>query len=155
MSFTDAHGDANILASITTRMKRHFHDENLKVKLLYTEFQSQVDLVPVVKQVLPVGKIEVDYEEGEKPQLHPTIDFEPDRDELVRELEILYIHALLVGAYRESQAAEHTSRKNAMDNASSNGEELLAKLDIEYNRGRQAKITQEISEIIGGAESLK
>ncbi len=70
-----------------------------------------------------------------------------------RELEALYIHGFLVGVYRESQASEHTARKNAMDNASSNGEELLAKLDIEYNRGRQAKITQEISEIIGPQSS--
>ncbi len=149
----------NFLASVTTKMKAKHYDEGKVVKIIYTEFQSQVDLVPVEKQILPIPEIvltdfteEVNLSHSE--DIKPVVDFEPDKEELLKELEALYIHGFLVGVYRESQASEHTARKNAMDNASTNGEELLAKLDIEYNRGRQAKITQEISEIIGGAESL-
>ncbi len=159
MSIHEILTNPNFLASVTTKIKAKHYDENMEVKVIYTEFQSQVDLIPVAKQILPIPKIELE-EVTEEAQLHDgepkaVVEFEPDKDELLKELEALYIHGFLVGVYRESQASEHTSRKNAMDNASTNGEELLAKLDIEYNRGRQAKITQEISEIIGGAESLK
>ncbi len=148
--------DSNFLTNITTKIKAMHYDEGKEVKVIFTEFQSQVDLIPVVKTLLPIQKIVIE-EEKQTTSTDPraVVEFEPEKDILLKELENLYIHGFLVGVYRESQASEHTARKNAMDNASTNGEELLAKLDIEYNRGRQAKITQEISEIIGGAESLK
>ncbi len=156
MSIGDILEDSNFLPTITTKIKAEHYDENREVKVIYTEFNSQVDFQPVVKQILPIEGIEVHMEKGGvSADPKPVIEFEPSKEELLKELESLYIHGFLVGAYRESQASEHTARKNAMENASNNGEELLAKLDIEYNRGRQAKITQEISEIIGGAESLK
>ncbi len=148
--------DSNFLTNITTKIKAMHYDEGLEVKVIFTEFQSQVDLIPVVKTLLPIQNIIVeDEKETISTEPKAIVEFEPEKDILLKELENLYIHGFLVGVYRESQASEHTARKNAMDNASTNGEELLAKLDIEYNRGRQAKITQEISEIIGGAESLK
>ncbi len=154
LSISELLEDSNFLTNITTKIKGRHYDDNKVVKVIYTEFQSQVDFVPVTKTILPIQPI--DLGEGEvKQTIDAVVEFEPSKEELLKELENLYIHGFLAGVYRESQACEHTSRKNAMDNASTNGEELLAKLDIEYNRGRQAKITQEISEIIGGAESLK
>ncbi len=158
LSISELLEDPNFLARITTKIKGRHYDDKKIVKVIYTEFQSQVDFVPVTKTILPIQPIELEEEENNIRDQHTVgavVEFEPSKEELVKELENLYIHGFLVGVYRESQASEHTSRKNAMDNASSNGEEILAKLDIEYNRGRQAKITQEISEIIGGAESLK
>ncbi len=157
MSMHEILTNPNFLAAITTKIKAKHYDESKVVRIIYTEYQSQVDLVPVVKQLLPIPEIKLTELTNEVRLDEPkaAMEFEPDKEELLKELEALYIHGFLVGVYRESQASEHTARKNAMDNASSNGEELLAKLDIEYNRGRQAKITQEISEIIGGAESLK
>ncbi len=156
MSIGDILEDPNFLPTITTKIKAEHYDENKEVRVIYTEFNSQVDFEPVVKTILPLQEIKVEVKkEGVALDPRPVVEFEPSKEELLKELESLYIHGFLVGVYRESQASEHTARKNAMENASNNGEELLAKLDIEYNRGRQAKITQEISEIIGGAESLK
>ncbi len=157
MSIGDILDDPNFLTTVTTKIKAKHYDENKEVKVIYTEFISQVDFKPVVKTILPIQEIELEETEQvvKTNEVKPVIEFEPSKEELLKELENLYIHGFMVGVYRESQASEHTSRKNAMENASNNGEELLAKLDIEYNRGRQAKITQEISEIIGGAESLK
>lgn len=142
----------NMLAEITTRIKTQHYDKNREVKIIYTEFESQVEFMPVAKTLLPIQPIEKNEDEN---KTFSIIEYEPDRETLLKELEELYIESFLIGVYRESQASEHTARKNAMENASNNGEELLEKLNIEYNRGRQAKITQEISEIIGGAESLK
>ncbi len=155
MSIGEILEDPTFLATITTKIKAEYFDENREVKVIYTEFNSQVDFEPKVKQILPIPPIEIDKHEKVSADPRPVVEFEPSKEELLMELKSLYIHGFLVGVYRESQASEHTARKNAMENASNNGEELLAKLDIEYNRGRQAKITQEISEIIGGAESLK
>ncbi len=157
LSIGDILDDPNFLTTVTTKIKAKHYDESKEVKVIYTEFISQVDFKPVVKTILPIQEIELEETEEvvKTNQVKPVIEFEPSKEELLKELENLYIQGFLVGVYRESQASEHTSRKNAMENASNNGEELLGKLDIEYNRGRQAKITQEISEIIGGAESLK
>lgn len=155
LSINDILEDPNFLSEITTQIKAAHYDRNKEVKVIYTEFESQVEFLPTTKTLLPIQEIEIENDSEETNEPKPVVEFEPSKEELVKELESLYIHGFLVGVYRESQASEHTSRKNAMENASNNGEELLAKLDIEYNRGRQAKITQEISEIIGGAESLK
>ncbi len=154
MSVGEMMDDPNYLANIATKIKTKFYDENKQVNIIYTEFESHVEFTPVVKTILPIQNIELEGKENTG-EAQAIIEFEPSKEELLKQLEDLYIHAFMVGVYRESQASEHTARKNAMDNASNNGEELLQKLDIEYNRGRQAKITQEISEIIGGAESLK
>lgn len=145
--------EPGVLDRITAFIKDKFYEDNKEVKIIYTEYHSQVEMTPVVKTILPIQQVELEEQESFNDGV--VIEFEPEKSELLKQLENLYIQSFMVGAYRDSQASEHTSRKNAMDNASQNGEELLAKLDIEYNRGRQAKITQEISEIIGGAESLK
>ena len=142
------------LENITAKIKSLHYDENYEVKILYTKYVSAINFIPTEKIILPIQPFVVSNTEKEQKQLAITI-FEPERSILLKELEGLYIHSFLVGAYKESQASEHTSRKNAMESATKNGEELLDALNIEYNRGRQAKITQEISEIIGGAESLK
>ncbi len=142
-----------LLAQLVSRINGSHYDDNLMVKVIYTEFISQMEFQPKLKQILPIEKIEIKDEE--KNEDVSIIEFEPDKDALLVQLEDLYIQSLLVGIYKESQAAEHTSRKNAMENATNNGNDLLQSLSIEYNRGRQAKITQEISEIISGAESIK
>ncbi|NQX83225.1 MAG: ATP synthase F1 subunit gamma [Mycoplasmataceae bacterium] len=146
--------EGNKLSELTTRIKTEFYDRNMKVNILYTKFESQIEFSPEIKTILPIQKKELNNKEViKKPK--PIVEYEPEKEFLLKELESLYIHSFIVSIYKESQSSEHTSRKNAMENASMNGEELLEKLNIEYNRGRQAKITQEISEIIGGAESLK
>ncbi len=142
------------LEEITVKIKALYYDDDYQVKVIYTKYISAMDFQPTTKIILPIQRIAISNNEKETKQLAITL-FEPERSLLLKELEGLYIHSFLVGIFRESQASEHTSRKNAMEAATKNGEELLDALNIEYNRGRQAKITQEISEIIGGAESLK
>ena len=142
------------LEEITVKIKAAHYDDDYEVKIIYTKYNSAIDFVPNIKTILPIQPLVVSNTEKELKQLAITI-FEPERSILLKQLEGIYIHSFLVAVYKESQASEHTSRKNAMESATKNGEELLDALNIEYNRGRQAKITQEISEIIGGAESLK
>ncbi len=143
--------EGNQLEELSTRIKTKFHDENKKVKLIYTKYNSQIDFFVKTKTILP---IEQDKNLRDK-KSDSIVEYEPNKEELLTHLESLYIHSLLVYSFKESQASEYTSRKNAMENATKNGEELLDKLKITFNRTRQAKITQEISEIIGGSESLR
>ena len=147
---------SNKLGELVVKIKHMYYDEHYDIQAVYTEYKSQIDFEPTVKQILPIVPLEEndDTESTTEKQLAVTI-FEPEKSLLLKELENIYIHSYLVKMFKESQASEHTSRKNAMDSATKNGEDMLEKLEIEYNRGRQAKITQEISEIIGGAESLK
>lgn len=142
------------IEELIIKIKAYHYDEDYDVKTIYTKYNSAIDFEPTIKTILPIQPIAVSNDEKEYQQLSITT-FEPERSVLLKQLEGLYIHSLLVGIYKEAQASEHSSRKNAMEAATKNGEELLDALNIEYNRGRQAKITQEISEIIGGAESLK
>ena len=67
----------------------------------------------------------------------------------------LYIETMATGVYKEALTSEHSARRIAMENATKNSEDLLEDLTREFNKQRQAKITQEISEIIGGSEALK
>lgn len=145
--------EGQLLAQIITRIHAAYYDEKMEVKVVYTEYISQMEFEPKLKQVLPIEPIELSEEE--KIEVDSVIEFEPNKEDLLVQLEDLYLQSLIVGIYKEAQASEHTARKNAMENATNNGNELLQALSIEYNRGRQAKITQEISEIIGGAESIK
>lgn len=80
-------------------------------------------------------------------------EFEPSADVVLKNAIPLYISALIFGAQMESKVSEMSSRRNAMENASDNADELISALDLDYNRLRQATITQEISEIVGGAET--
>ena len=112
-----------------------------------------MEFKPVERIILPIPKVAIEKVKNDK--LMPITEYEPDKEELMQELETIYINSLLVNAYKESQASEHNARKNAMETATQNGEEMFYKLNIEYNRGRQSKITQEISEIVGGSELLK
>ena len=142
------------LEDITIKIKAAHYDNDYEVKVLYTKYISAIEFLPSIKTILPIQPLVVENTEKESKQLAITI-FEPERSKLLKQLEGLYIHSFLVNIFKETQASEHSARKNAMEAATKNGEELLDALNIEYNRGRQAKITQEISEIIGGAESLK
>lgn len=149
--------NSNLLNEITTRIKTKHYDYQMKVNVLYTKFKNQMEFEPKFRTLLPIEKQNTNelISKEKNNEIDAIIEYEPNKETLLKELESLYIHSSLVNSYREAQASEHTARKNAMENATNNGKELLDKLDIEYNRGRQTKITQEISEIIGGSESFK
>lgn len=125
-----------------------------RVLLVFNEFKSAISQGVVVKQLLPIEPPAADDAEQEA---MGTDDFlyEPGREELLTHLVPLYIQNVLYNAALESIASEFGARMSAMDNATRNAGEMIGKLTLQYNRARQAAITKELLEIIGGAEALK
>ena len=81
-------------------------------------------------------------------------DIEPDEEEALNAIVPKYFHSLIYGALLEAVASENGARMQAMDSATSNADEMIDKLSLSYNRARQASITQELTEIIAGAEAI-
>jgi F-type H+-transporting ATPase subunit gamma len=84
-----------------------------------------------------------------------SYEFEPDADEILKVLLPQYAESLIYGALLDGKASEHSARMTAMKNATDNAKELINSLSLQYNRARQAAITQEITEIVGGAAALE
>ncbi|MGK4594203.1 F0F1 ATP synthase subunit gamma [Amycolatopsis sp. w19] len=125
-----------------------------EIHVVYTEFVSMLTQRPVAKRVAP---LEVEYTEGEeeKPEsLLPSYEFEPSAEKLLAALLPKYINTRIFAAMLESAASELAARRTAMKAASDNANELVNTLTREANQARQAQITQEISEIVGGANAL-
>ncbi len=132
--------------------------------MLYTEFKSAVSYAPVNYQILPPNVetlkhifVEEEREEryGHKLKSLSRYIVEPSPEEVVEQIVPKLLHASLYHAHLESQASEHSARMFAMKNASDNAGNLVDDLTLQYNKARQSAITQEISEIVGGAEALK
>jgi F-type H+-transporting ATPase subunit gamma len=126
-----------------------------RVFLVYNEFRSAISQVVTVKQVLPVA-VAVEKDAAAAPA-EAGVDFlyEPSKEVLLERLVPLYVQIQIYRAALESIAAEFAARMTAMENATKNAGEMIAKLTLIYNRARQASITKELLEIIGGAEALK
>lgn len=120
-----------------------------EVVIVYTKFNSVMSLETNLLKLLPAGG----FAEGDSPK-QLEYDFEPSPSVVLTQMIKEYVNVTIYGCLLESSASEQASRRTAMENATSNGEELLEDLQLEYNRARQASITQEISEIVGGAEAL-
>ena len=123
-----------------------------RIYLIYSEFKSAMSQKPVVTQLLPL-KPRV-LAEGEPARAGDFI-YEPSKEELLEHLLPLYIQNGLYRASLESVASELGARMSAMDSATRNAGEMIDRLTLQYNRARQAAITKELLEIIGGAEALK
>lgn len=132
--------------------------------MLYTEFKSAVSYSPVNYQILPPNIetlrdlfVEEERQErfGHKLKSLSRYIIEPSPEEVIERIVPELLHASLYHAHLESQASEHSARMFAMKNASDNAGNLVEDLTLQYNKARQAAITQEISEIVGGAEALK
>ncbi|MEV6910247.1 F0F1 ATP synthase subunit gamma [Amycolatopsis sp. NPDC051071] len=125
-----------------------------EIHVVYTEFVSMLTQRPVAKRVAP---LEVEYTEGdeEKPEgLVSSYEFEPNAEKLLAALLPKYINTRIFAAMLESAASELAARRTAMKAASDNANDLVGTLTREMNQARQAQITQEISEIVGGANAL-
>lgn len=117
------------------------------VYLVYNEFKSAITQEVVVEQLLPVVRPEVAN--------HPVdYIYEPSQEELLNSLVPSHFATRLYQAFLESNASEQGARMTAMDNATRNAKEMTERLTLQYNRARQAAITKELMEIIGGAEAL-
>jgi F-type H+-transporting ATPase subunit gamma len=118
-----------------------------ELNLFYNHFISKISQEVSEKKLLPLtdidtGKATTNYE------------FEPDEDEILKVLLPQYAESLIYGALLDSKASEHASRMTAMKNATDNAKEVIHKYTLHFNRARQAAITQEITEIVGGAAAL-
>ncbi|RMH41295.1 MAG: ATP synthase F1 subunit gamma [Deltaproteobacteria bacterium] len=125
-------------------------NETDRVFLVYNEFKSAISQRVVVEQLLPVVPRPL-------PDDAPPTDFiyEPSKDELLAHVMPLYVQVEIYRSLLESVASELGARMSAMDSATRNATEMIGKLTLQYNRARQAAITKELLEIIGGAEALK
>jgi F-type H+-transporting ATPase subunit gamma len=122
-----------------------------EVHLVFNEFKSAIQQRLVVEQVLPVP---APANGSEAPG---AIDFlyEPSREEVISTLIPLFIESQIYRALLESVASEFGARMTAMDSATTNARDMIGSLTLQYNRARQAAITKELMEIVGGAEALK
>ncbi|MGO1051807.1 F0F1 ATP synthase subunit gamma [Crossiella sp. CA198] len=121
-----------------------------ELHVVYTEFRSMLSQTPIAKRVAP---LEVEFaEKSETPSA--VYDFEPDAETLLDALLPKYIKTRLFAALLESAASESAARQRAMKAATDNATELIRVLTREANQARQAQITQEISEIVGGVDAL-
>ncbi len=131
------------------------------VYLCYNEFKSAISQRVVIEPLVPIHPIvmagDVPGAVGVGPVPGSRIDFiyEPSKEALLDRLLPMYVEIEVLRALLESFASEHGARMTAMDNATKNAAEMIDKLTLIYNRARQAAITKELMEIIGGAEALK
>ncbi len=146
-----------------------------RVELVYTRFVSLISSRPVIQTLLPLdpqgletpedeifrlttrcGKFEVEREKLLSPlqSLPQDMIFEQDPVQILDALLPLYLNNQLLRALQESSASELAARMTAMSNASDNAKELISTLTLSYNKARQAAITQEILEVVGGSEAL-
>ena len=120
-----------------------------RVELFYTEYVSSITQQAVTKKMLPV---ELD---GQKKVSKALPIYEPSAGQVFNHIVPRYVTGMIFGACVESFASEQASRRNAMENASDNASEMISSLSLMYNRARQASMTQEITEIVGGANSAE
>lgn len=128
------------------------NEEIDQIKLIYTKFISAISQEPTMITLLPADVVDEEAESGE---LNLTqVQYEPSPESVIEYLIPKYIQGAIYGGLVESAASQQGARMTAMESATDNAEEIIDELDLSYNRARQASITQEISEIVGGAEAL-
>ena len=121
-----------------------------EIYLAYTAFKNTVSHVPTLLKLLPVDTDGLEDADEDKALMH----FEQDEEEALNLLIPKYVTSLIYGSMVEAVASENGARMQAMDSATSNAEEMIDKLSLQYNRARQGSITQELTEIIAGAEAI-
>ena len=119
-----------------------------EIHIAYTNFVSVLSQTPVTRQLLPLIP-----EQREQTGVKMLTLYEPEPEEVFASIVPEYLGGIIYGTLCESRCAEQAARRTAMDSATSNAEDMIADLSLKYNRARQAAITQEITEIVAGAEA--
>ena len=164
-NFLDARGATDTVVSAllaTSEGESDGHAGIDELYVVYTRFESMVTQIPTAAQVAPVrlsdaeqAALEERNAESRTPDgLAPAYEFEPEPDQLLTVLLPLYVRARIFSALLESAASESAARRRAMKSASDNAADLIKTYTRLANQARQAEITQEISEIVGGADAL-
>lgn len=145
LSFADVASIAEVI------MKAFAEGQYDKVELVYNQFKNAAVQNTLVEQFLPVLPPK---QEGNKKQAVTDYIFEPSREEIVQDLIPRSLKTQLYKAVLDSNASEHGARMTAMHKATDNARDMIRELKLSYNKARQATITKEILEIVGGAEAL-
>ncbi len=138
--------------ALSNKLLKAFADGEIgEIYLAYTSFKNTVSHIPTLLKLLPV---ELKETEDASEESGAIMNFEPADVEALDMIIPKYVSSLIYGAMMEAVASENGARMQAMDNATSNAEEMISDLALKYNRARQGSITQELTEIIAGAEAL-
>jgi F-type H+-transporting ATPase subunit gamma len=124
-----------------------------EIHIVYTRFRNMLTQTPTVIRLLPLEVVQ-EEKKAEQHELHPLYEFEPDAETVLDELLPLYVASRVYSCLLQSAASELANRQRAMKAATDNAQQLIERLTREANQARQAEITQEISEIVGGAAAL-
>ena len=161
IGFTDRPSYADARRIAERLMSAYIDDEVGQVEVFYNGYISPISQVVRRETLLPLQQATVleeddsEPESPEEPPAHrPLVEYEPDPEEILKRLVPDYVEISIYRALLESTASEHGARMTAMRNASENAGELIEGLTLEMNRARQAEITQEIMEVVAGAEGL-
>lgn len=130
------------------------NDEVGEIYLAYTVFKNTVTQVPTLIKLLPVDTSNMENVEEDVNERLTLMNYEPEADEALDIIIPKYMNSLIYGALVEAIASENGARMQAMDSATNNAEEMISDLSLMYNRARQSSITQELTEIIAGANAI-
>lgn len=134
-------------------MDRYMADEVDEVYMIYSRFVSMARQEPTLVKLIPIAPVKSEEGQGESSSVEYL--YEPDPEELLIDLLPKHIGVQIANAFLQNETSEHAARMAAMDNASKNCNELIDSLTLVYNKARQAAITAELMDIVGGAEALK
>jgi F-type H+-transporting ATPase subunit gamma len=161
--FTDrpAYGDARDIAQ--DLMTAYVDGDVDQVEIVYNHYISPLTQEVTRETLLPLQHATIleaeadddDEDSEERPEKHALVEYEPDPEEILKRLIPAYVEISIFRALLESTASEHGARMTAMRNASQNAGDIIKDLTLQMNRERQAEITQEILEVVSGAEGLR
>ena len=155
-TFYQARNVANIIRA------KYLNGEFDLVYLIYTRQESAIKMKPVISRVVPINTNSLQTllqpgleDAGRAVEEGSTVDYHPDANSVFAFLIDTYLNAILYGAMVEAFACEQTARMTAMDNANKNADEMMKELTMKSNRARQARITNELNEIVNGANQVE
>jgi len=160
--FTDrpAYGDARDIAQ--DLMTAYVDGDVDQVEIVYNHYISPLTqevtretLLPLQQATILEAETDEDEDSDDQPHKHALVEYEPDPEEILKRLIPAYVEISIFRALLESTASEHGARMTAMRNASENAGDIIKDLTLQMNRERQAEITQEILEVVSGAEGLR
>lgn len=123
-----------------------------EIYIAYTNFKNTVTQEAKLIKMLPLSAEDFEGREGVEDKL--LMNFEPSAEEVLDKIVPKYISNIIFGAFLEAVASENGARMQAMDSATNNAEDMISSLSLKYNRARQSAITQELTEIIAGADAI-
>ena len=144
----------NLIGPVKVLLDSYAEGKLDAVYLAYTRFVNTMKQEPVIEQLLPLSADRLAQTEEEKRAYSWDYIYEPDPRAVIDTLMVRYVEALIYQAVAENMASEQSARMVAMKSASDNAKKLIEELQLVYNKTRQAGITKEISEIVGGAAAV-